>query len=460
MSSDTTDKRPHVVIIGAGFAGLTAAKELGGRPFRVTVIDRTNHHLFQPLLYQVASAGLSPGDIASPIRSILHAHANISVRLDVVLGVDLERKVVRCDDGDVPYDYLILAAGTTNNYFGHPEWERFAPGMKTIDDAIEIRRRVLVSFEAAEREQDDEKVRSMMTMVVIGAGPTGVEMAGSFAELAHYVLDRDFRTIDPEKARVILVEGGDRVLPAFDEEVSQKAVDQLKELGVELRLKARVTNIDARGVTIKAAEGEEFIPALTVVWAAGTKVVPFVENVDSPRDRMGRLIVEKDWSLPKHPEVFCLGDMANYQHDESSKGQPLPGLSPVAMQGARYAVEAIVDSDRGLPRGKFKYWDKGTMATIGRSRAVAQAGALRMSGLLAWLAWLVVHIWYLIGFRTRIVVMLNWFWSYVTYGRGARLITGARLDPGTPMTPSLEPPPPSAAIPAPETKPEPAAAKA
>ncbi|MEO6419188.1 MAG: NAD(P)/FAD-dependent oxidoreductase [Polyangiaceae bacterium] len=408
---------PHVLIVGGGFGGLTAAQALAHAPVRVTLLDRTNHHLFQPLLYQVAMAGLSPADIASPIRSVLSGQANATVLLEEVTAIDLATKTVRTDKDTLTYDFLVLAMGARTDYFGHGEWEKFAPGLKSIHDATDIRRRVLMAFEQAECEKDEAARTRLLTFVVIGAGPTGVELAGALAELSRFVLEKDFRSIDVSATRVILLEGGARVLSPFPPELSLKAETQLKDLGVEIRLGSLVTCIDATGVEI----GTEKIEASTVLWAAGVRPESLVSELGVPVDRGGRVIVENDLSLPGHPEVFAVGDMASFK-DEA--GHLLPGISPVAMQEARFVATQIVHPDR--PRGTFRYRDKGTMATIGRSRAVAVTGRLKMSGFLAWMAWLVVHLWFLIGFRNRFVVMFEWAWSYFTYRRGARLIIGKK----------------------------------
>ena len=408
---------PHVLIIGGGFGGLTAAQALKDAPVRVTLLDRTNHHLFQPLLYQVAMAGLSPADIASPIRSVLSAQENVTVLLEEVSAFDLTAKSVRTDKGTHTYDFLILAMGARTDYFGHGEWEKFAPGLKSIRDATEIRHRVLMAYEQAECEKDERARTRLLTFVVIGAGPTGVELAGALAELSKFVLEKDFRSIDVSATRVILLEGGARILAPFPPELSVKAEKQLKDLGVEIRLGSLVTRIDETGVEI----GAEKIEAATVLWAAGVRPEPLVGELGVPVDRGGRAIVASDLTLPGHPEVFAIGDMS-FVKDE--KGHPLPGVSPVAMQQARFVAECIDHPDR--PRGTFRYADKGTMATIGRSRAVAFSHGLKMSGFLAWMAWLVVHLWFLIGFRSRVVVMFEWAWSYFTYRRGARLIVGKK----------------------------------
>jgi NADH:ubiquinone reductase (H+-translocating) len=404
-----------VVIVGAGFGGLTAARALRGAPVHVTVVDRTNHHLFQPLLYQVAMAGLSPAEIAAPIRGVLSQDENTDVMLAEVVDFDLARKKVLLVDGELAYEWLIVAAGARTSYFGHAQWERVAPGLKTVEDATEIRRRVLTTYELAEREADAARRRELLTFVVVGAGPTGVELAGALAELARTVLARDFRAIKPHGARVVLVEGGERVLPAMPPDLSRRAREQLEELGVEVRLDARVSDVDEHGVTL----GGERVLAATTVWAAGVAPSPLAEKLGAPRDRQGRVVVGRDLSLPAHPEVFVLGDMARVEQD----GQPLPGLSPVAMQQGRYVARAIALDIGGEPREPFRYRDKGSMATIGRSRAVAESGRLHLSGLIAWLAWLFVHVFYLIGFRNRTVVLFTWAWSYLTYRRGARIIT-------------------------------------
>ncbi|WP_394822702.1 NAD(P)/FAD-dependent oxidoreductase [Pendulispora albinea] len=422
---------PHIVIVGGGFGGLTAAQSLARAPVRVTLVDRRNHHLFQPLLYQVAMAGLSPADIASPIRSILAHQKNVTVLLDQITDVDLAAKALTTESGSrIDYDFLIVATGAKTDYFGHSDWEKFAPGLKTLTDATEIRRRVLLAFELAERESDEARRRWLLTFVVIGAGPTGVELAGAVRELSQYVLARDFRHIDPTEARVILVEGGPRVLPSFPEDLAPPAKRQLEELGVEIRTGTRVTGIDEQGVQFEGTRLE----AANVLWAAGVRAARLAGKLGVPIDRAGRVIVQSDCSLPGHPEVFAIGDMAAFT-DEN--GNLLPGLSPVAMQQARFVAKLITSIVRSpkaptgeaaeVAREAFRYFDKGTMATIGRSRAVAASGRLRMSGFMAWLAWLFVHLWFLIGHRNRVAVFLTWTWSYLTYERGARLITG-RID--------------------------------
>ena len=417
---------PHVVILGAGFGGLTAAQSLRRAPVRVTVIDRRNHHLFQPLLYQVAMAGLSPADIASPVRTILRGQRNATVLLADVRAIDLEHKCLELADGSLAYDFLIYAPGASNSYFGHPEWERFAPGLKSIEDAVEIRRRVLVAFERAERGVDDDERQRLQTFVVIGGGPTGVELAGAIAELSRTVLAREFRRIDPRRTKVILIEAGPRILPSFDEELAQRAVDQLSEIGVDVRVGAKVTTIDADGVVVqqKAADEhveEERIESRTVVWGAGVAPSALGKSLGVPLDRGGRVIVEADCTIPGHRDAFAIGDAAAYLHTADKK--PLPGVSPVAMQQARTVAKSIVHALENKPYERFEYFDKGSMATIGRSRAIAQTGALRLTGFMAWLAWLVVHLIYLIGFRNRLSVLANWAYAYFSYRRGARLIT-------------------------------------
>lgn len=419
----------HVVIVGGGFGGLGVAKALRRAPVRVTLIDRSNHHLFQPLLYQVAMAGLSPAEIAVPIRSVLYRHENTRVLLDEVLKVDIaSRTVLLRESESLQYDYLVIAAGARTNYFGHDDWAALAPGLKDLDDAVEIRRRVLLAFEAAEREKDEAARRRYLTFVVIGGGPTGVELAGAIAELASFVLARDFRAIHPDATRVLLLEGGSTLLAGFDAQLSISAANSLKEMGVTVRTNARVTHIDARGVTL----GDERVEASTVLWAAGVRASELCATLGVPLDRSGRIPVNADCSIAGHDEVFCIGDAASFIPQGSER--PLPGVSPVAMQQARFVAKAIVATIAGKPRGSFDYVDKGTMATIGRSRAVAQVGRLRFSGFIAWLTWLLVHIFYLIDFRNRVVVLMDWAWSYLTYKRGARLITGRRLDAGAPTS--------------------------
>ena len=418
-----TAGRPRVVIVGAGFGGLAAARTLAHAPIRLTVVDRRNHHLFQPLLYQVATAALSPGDIAYPIRSILRRQANADVLLADVVAIDVEQRLVRLADGTLPYDFLIVAAGAGHAYFGHDAWEKDAPGLKTLDDALDIRRRILLAFEEAEREEDPEVRRDLLTFVVVGGGPTGVELAGAIAEISRHVIVSDFRSIDPREARIVLVEAGPRLLPAMLPATSETAAATLARRGVEVRVGNPVTDVDARGVSI----GGERLGARTVVWAAGVAASPLARTLGVPLDRAGRVPVEPDLSIPGHPEVFVIGDLSVYTHQT---GRPLPGLSPVALQQGRAAARGILATLQGRPRHRFHYVDKGTMAVIGRSAAVAEIAGLRFSGLVAWLLWCFVHIFFLIGFRNRAIVMLEWAWAYLTYQRGARLITGDVGPPG------------------------------
>ena len=419
--------RKRVVVIGGGFGGIAAVKALAGAAVHVTLVDRSNHYLFQPLLYQVAMAGLAPNEIATPIRSVLRHVENARVLLAEVTQVDLATRQVftrECDP--LEYDYLVLAPGAVNSYFAHPEWAHVAPGLKDLDDAVEIRRRVLLAFEAAEREPDLAAQRRHLTFVVIGGGPTGVELAGAIAELATFVLARDFRAIKPDATRVVLVEGGPRVLAAFDPELSERATQSLHEMGVEVLLNARVTAIDELGLAV----GPTRIEASTVLWAAGVRASPLCERLGLLVDRSGRVQVDPDCSVPGHPEVFVIGDAASLT--PAGEAKPLPGVSPVAMQQGRFVARMIQCSIEKRARGTFRYLDKGSMATIGRRRAVAAVGKLKLSGFVAWLAWLTVHIFYLIDFRSKVVVLFDWAWSYFTYQRGSRLITGHRLDPGAP----------------------------
>ncbi len=412
-----SDKRPHVLILGGGFAGLYAARALKRAPVRVTVVDRRNHHLFQPMLYQVATAALNPSDIAAPIRSVLRGQPNTEVLLGIVESIDpVRRRVVLTDGADSSYDYLIVATGAQHSYFGHDEWERLAPGLKSLEDAVTIRERVLLAFEKAEREPDPVRRQALLTFVVIGGGPTGVEMAGAVAELRRYALRRDFRRIDPRDATVLLLEGGTRLLPSYPPSLSDKAKQELRRLGVEVRTETLVTNVRPGSVT---AAGWT-IPTQTVIWAAGNVASPILRSLGTPLDSAGRAIVEPDCTIPGYPEVFVLGDAAYFNHQE---GGPLPGISPVAIQMGQYAARTIQADIEGQPRRAFHYWDKGQLAVIGRGRAVADIWKLHFGGLLAWLVWTFVHIFFLIGFRNRILVMIQWAWSYVTYGRGARLIT-------------------------------------
>jgi NADH dehydrogenase len=416
--ADNEKGRRKVIIIGGGFGGLACAQALRHADCDVTLVDRTNHHLFQPLLYQVAIAGLSPAEIASPIRSILRSQENLSVLLGEVMSIDLKGRAVALDgEHDVlSWDDLVIAVGAKTSYFGHDDWEAVAPGLKSLEDAVEVRRRVLVAFERAERQHDEKEREPLLTFVVIGGGPTGVELAGSIAELARTVLARDFRSIHPEKSRVILVEAGDRILSAFDPKLSTRAKEQLAELGVTVRTGARVDRIDETGVTF--ADGER-IDARTILWGAGVRATRLCGTLGVPTDKSGRIIVGRDCCPEGHDHVFVIGDAAHMEVD----GEVLPGLSPVAMQEGRYVARVIEERIPKSERKPFSYLDKGTMATIGRSRAIAQVGKLRLSGFLAWLAWLFIHLIMLVGYRNRIVVLFEWAWSYVFYRRGARLIT-------------------------------------
>jgi NADH dehydrogenase len=419
------DARPHVVIVGAGFGGLTAAQALEGAPVRVTLVDRTNHHTFQPLLYQVAMAGLSPAEIAQPIRAILSRQRNATVLMADVQRVDAERRRVVLTDGSfIDWDFLIVACGATTSYFGHDDWASVAPGLKSIEDAVEIRQRVLLAFELAEREESPARRAQLLSFVVIGGGPTGVELAGALAELSKFVLDRDFRRIDPASARVLLIEAGPRILPSFPDDLSESAASQLRELGVQVRTGARVTSIAEDRVHLGPStptDPGEVLHCSLVLWAAGIRANPLTATLGAELDGTGRVLVREDLSVPGLPRVFVIGDAARR---DGKDGKPLPGVSPVAMQQARTVARSIRRAIVGRDTLPFSYFDKGTMATIGRRRAVAMVDRMHMSGFLAWLAWLLVHIWYLIGFRSRLVVMITWAWSYFTYRRGARLITG------------------------------------
>jgi NADH:ubiquinone reductase (H+-translocating) len=414
---------PRVVIVGAGFGGLVAARTLARYPVRITLIDRQNFHTFQPLLYQVATAGLSPGEIAAPIRWILRNRRNIEVLMSEVQDFDLTRRVVKLPDAELPYDYLIVASGASHAYFGHDEWEPLAPGLKTIEDALEIRRRVLLAFELAEREASDKKEQVQLNFVVVGGGPTGVELAGTLAEIAHRALTNEFRTIDPRKTKIVLLEGGPRILPAYPVDLSRSAEEQLKRLGVEVHTSAMVTNVTPGAVHMGATQ----LSAAVIIWAAGVAASPLGKKLGAPVDRAGRVAVNPDLSLPGHPEVFVIGDLATLKDEH---GKMLPGVAPVAMQEGKATAHNIAAELRGEPRKNFHYFNKGNLATIGRAAAVAEFGKIHISGFVAWLSWLFVHIFFLIGFRNRILVMVQWAWSYFTYERGARLITGDTHLPG------------------------------
>lgn len=410
--------RPHVVIIGGGFAGLYMAKRLRRAPVRVTLIDRRNHHLFQPMLYQVATAALNPADIASPIRSILRRHRNLEVLLGDAVHIDTATRTVHLADGAmVEYDYLAVAPGARHSYFGHPEWEARAPGLKAIEDALEIRRRVLLAFELAEREADPGVRQQRLTFVVVGGGPTGVEVAGALAEIRRFALARDFRHIDPREATVMLLEGGPRILPGYPERLSQRAKADLRRLGVDVREDTMVTAVSDDAVEA----GGWRIPSTTAVWAAGNQASPLLGSLGVPLTPQGRVIVEPDCTIPGHPEVFVLGDAAWHEHGGAP---PVPATCPGGIQMGRYAARAVRDAIAGRPRRAFRYFDKGQLAVIGRGSAVADIGRFHFGGLPAWLFWALIHIAYLIGFRNRLLVMIQYAWSYLTFGHGARLITG------------------------------------
>jgi NADH dehydrogenase len=410
------EKIPRVVIVGGGFGGLEAAKKLVCENVHLTVIDRTNYHLFQPLLYQVATAALSPADIAAPIRAVLQKCKNAEVMLAEVQSVDVNTRVVHTGDLNVQYDYLILATGARHSYFGHPEWERLAPGLKSLEDAVEIRRRILLAFEYAEKISDPAARAAAMTFVIIGGGPTGVEMAGAIAEIARHTLARDFRHIDPSSARVVLIEGESQVLATFPEDLRTSAMKQLQELGVEIRTGVRATDLTEAGLRV----GDEFIPCRVKIWAAGNTASFVGKSLGVPVDRVGRVIVQDDLTIPGHPEVQVIGDLANFTGKD---GKSLPGVSPVAMQQGRHAARNILNMIEGRKPQRFWYFDKGSMATIGRNKAVADLRLLHLSGLPAWVAWLFVHTLFLVGFRNRVVVLFQWAWAYFTFNKGARLIT-------------------------------------
>jgi NADH dehydrogenase len=408
---------PQVVIVGAGFGGLEAAKKLVREKVRLTIFDRTNYHLFQPLLYQVATAALSPADIAAPVRAILHDCPNAEVVLAEVTSVNVPNRIVNAGDLQVHYDYLILATGSRHSYFGHPEWERLAPGLKSLEDAIEIRRRILMAFEFAERTPDPAARAAAMTFVIVGGGPTGVEMAGAIAEIARYTLARDFHHIDPASARIILIEGEPMVLAAFPEDLRVSATKQLQDLGVEIRTGVHATDLTEEGLRV----GDEFIPCRVKIWAAGNNASYVGKSLGVPTDKVGRVVVQDDLTIPGHPEVQVIGDLAAFT-DERTK-QLLPGVSPVAMQEGRHAADNVLAMMEGRKPQRFWYFDKGNLATIGRNKAVADLHAVHLSGLPAWLVWAFVHIAFLVGFRNRIVVFFQWAWAYFSFNKGARLIT-------------------------------------
>jgi NADH dehydrogenase len=418
-----SEQVPHVVIVGGGFGGLWAARALARSPVRITLVDRVNHHLFQPLLYQVATAGLSMPDIAAPLRHILRRQHNATVLLGDVETIDRDARRLRCADGsELGYDYLIVASGARHAYFGHDEWAAHAPGLKTLDDALVIRRKVLTAFERAEAETDPARRAAWLNFVVIGGGPTGVELAGTLAEIARHTLRREFRRVDPASARVLLVEAGPRVLSALPETLSEKAAAQLRRLGVEVHTGRAVSAVDADGIAL----GDERLAARTVLWAAGVAASPLGRCLGAPLDRAGRVLVEDDLSVPGHPEIFVVGDLASRQQD----GKPIPGVAPAAKQMGTHAAKMIRARLSGVPSTAFRYSDVGSLATIGRMAAVADLGRIRLSGLIAWWFWLLIHILFLIGFRSRVIVLVNWSWSYWTYQRHARIIVGSESRDG------------------------------
>lgn len=419
------NRTPEVVVIGGGFAGLNAAFELGKLPVNITVIDRKNHHTFQPLLYQVATAGLSPGEIAAPIRGVLKKLKNLHVLMGEVVGFDTANRKVNLRDGSqIPYDYLIVAAGATHSYFGHPEWAELAPGLKSIEDATEIRRRVLLAFELAERKAAMTGKAEPIHFVIVGGGPTGVELAGTLAEIARNTIAADFDWINPRDTKILLIEGGPRVLPAYPDDLSASAERQLRRLGVQVMTSAVVTAIEPGLVKVR----EQVVPSTVTLWAAGVAASPLGKALGVNTDKRGLVIVEHDLSVPGHPEIFVVGDLANFT--PPGEQHPLPGLAPVAMQEGRFAAKNIGDDLKGRARQTFHYRGKGTMATIGRAAAIAQIGNLHLSGTIAWLMWLFVHLMYLVGFRNRLLVFIEWAWDYLTYQRSARLITGSSQLPG------------------------------
>jgi NADH dehydrogenase len=415
----------RVVIVGGGFGGLSAALTLKRAPVQVTLVDRCNYHLFQPLLYQVATGTLSPANIASPLRNVLKRHKNTRVLLAEATRIDAANHRVILSDGSIEYDSLIVSTGSSHQYFGHDEWEQFAPGLKTIEDATDMRRRILLAFETAEREPDAEKLRAWMTFVIVGGGPTGAELAGALGEIANDTLRRDFRNIDPSKARIILVEGTDRVLPVYPPKLSASARRMIERLGVTVRTSAIVTNVDGESVTVREGDRTETIPTRTILWAAGVLGSPLgrivAQETGATIDKAGRISVEPDLTVPAHPEIFVIGDLANFVHQT---GKPLPGLSPPAIQEGRYAAKVIARRLRGQESRPFHYFDKGNLATIGRGAAVADLNWLRLSGFPAWLLWIFVHLMNIVEFQNRLLVFVQWAWFYFTYDRSARLITG------------------------------------
>jgi NADH dehydrogenase len=460
------EHRPHVVVIGGGFGGLTAARNLAKASVRVTLIDRRNHHLFQPLLYQVATAALNPADIAYPIRAVVANQPNCRVLLGDVTAIDVAARTVTLDGGSLHYDFLVVATGATHSYFGKDHWAPLAPGLKSVEDALEIRRRIFLAYEAAERESDPVAQREWLTFAVVGGGPTGVELAGALGEIGLHTLAKDFRSIDPTEVRVVLFEGKDRVLGTYPEKLSEAAKKSLQSRHVEVRVNTLVTGIDARGVTVKGpkgpkveaagftpADGNDRIGARTVLWAAGVQASPLAKSLGVPLDRSGRVIVEPDLSIPGHPEVFVVGDLAKMISD----GVEVPGVAQGALQGGRHVAKIIAAETRGKPsRPAFVYWDKGNMATVGRADAVIATKRFAKAGLLAWMLWWVVHIFFLVGFRNRVYMMFHWAWSWLTYKRGSRLITGhvGQLPPVTTIGEHGEVAMPPASTPVALTEPE------
>jgi len=423
MTDNSQHNRPRVVVVGGGFGGLQAALGLAKADVNVTILDRKNHHTFQPLLYQVALAALSPADIAAPIRSVMRSKKNVEVLIGNVVGFDLERRRVRLEEGDeVPYDYLVIAAGATHSYFGRDDWAQLAPGLKTLEDATEIRRRVLLAFELAERETLLDRQHCPLNFVIVGAGPTGVELAGAIAEISRHVLTQDFTAIDPRRARIILLEGGPRVLPTYTEDLSASAQRQLEQLGVEVRTNTMVTNIEPGLVWV----GDEKLESVVTLWAAGVRASSLGEAVGGKIDRSGRVVVNDRLNIEGHPEIFAIGDVAHFEQN----GAPVPGVAPVAIQMGQYVAKEIRRRVQNKPSRPFSYWDKGSMATIGRTKGIAQIGKIHLSGVIAWAAWLFIHLIYLIGYRNRFSVLLNWGWQYLSWQSGARLITGSDQLPG------------------------------
>ena len=412
--------KTRVVVIGGGFGGLQVVNTLKGENVQVVLVDRSNHHLFQPLLYQVATAGLTPANIARPLREVFRHQENVGTVLSEVRRIDVEGKKVITEDLVIDYDFLVIAAGARHSYFGHDEWEKFAPGLKSLSDAVEIRKRLLIAFEVAEKAVEQSERDAAMTFIVVGGGPTGVEMAGAICEVARLTMTRNFRRINPAQAKVILIEGGERVLAAYPPDLSVKGRKQLEQIGVEVHEGVQVTNVTADGVEVK---GGQLIPARTVIWAAGNAASPIGKSLGVPLDKAGRVIVNEDMTIPGHPEVQVIGDMACFTHQT---GKPLPGVSPTAMQMGRHAARSILEVLAGGQPMKFHYWDKGSLATIGRNKAVGDLNFVHVSGFIAWIIWATVHIFYLVGYRSRAAVAVEWIWNYVSFYRGSRLITGTQ----------------------------------